>query len=210
MEKTGPERRRRARTVMRALLIIGVWFATVVWAWERGGLHDRPVLVLSILSGLSIAVFVVAAAAPWWVAGPQPALEPPPDYPGSRMIERWWPWGILVVGAAVGAAVGAWSVRLFGGRVGLWAGAIIGAAVIVDVWSWRWVHRRLALPLRKTWIPFVWLAIVLQTIQYLSTSTRSGFGQIAYLLVCLPAVSAWIYIWGAYVSARLIRALLDP
>jgi hypothetical protein len=207
---TPSERRRRARTVMRALLVIGVWFATVVWAWNRGGLHDRPVLVLAILSGLSIAVFVVAAAAPWWVAGPQPALEPPPDYPGSRLIERSWPWGMLLVGLVLGALVGVWSVRLFGTRMGVWAGAIIGASCIADVWSWRWVHRRLALPLRETWIPFVWLAIVLETIQSLSSATRTGIGQIAYLLVCLPAVSAWIYIWGAYVSARLVRALLDP
>jgi hypothetical protein len=195
---------------MRALLIIGVWFGTVVWAWQRGGLRDRPEWVLAILSALSIAVFVVAAAAPWWVAGPQPALEPPPDYPGSRLIERWWPWGILGVGVAVAALIGVWSVHLFASRMGLWAGVVIGASVVADVWSWRWVHRRLALPLRKTWIPFVWLAIVLETIQSLSTSTRSGVGQVAYLLVCLPAVSAWIYIWGAYVSARLVRALLDP
>jgi hypothetical protein len=204
------KRRRRARAVARALIVLGVWFLTVVVVYARGGLHDRPGLVLTILSVLSVGVIIVAAAGPRWVTGPEPAAPPVLEYPGSRVIERWWPWRALAIGVVVGVLFGLWSTALRGTNAGIWAGSIVGASIVVDVWSWRWVHRRLALPLLKSWIPIAWLAaIVMQALQAQSPTTMSIAARVAYHLVWMPAVSAWIWIWVAYLSARLARALLN-
>jgi hypothetical protein len=181
---------------------MGVWFVTVVVVYARGGWHDRPGLVLSILSALSIAVIIVVAAAPRWITGEsQQLLDPPPDYPGSHLIDRWWPGVVIPVGLVAGVLFGLWSAYTLGPRPGLWSGLTVGASIVFDVWSWRWVHRRLALPLLKTIGPLWLVLIVVQAVD----SPR-----IAYNLVLMPLVTAWIWIWVAYLAARLARALLRP
>jgi hypothetical protein len=210
VQQDADKRRRRARSVVRALVVLGVWFVTVVVVYARGGLRDRPGLVLAILSALSVGVIVVAAAGPRWVTGPEPAGPPVLDYPGARVVERWWPWGALAVATVVGVLFGVWSASIRGSGAGVWAGVIVGASIVADVWSWRWVHRRLPLPLLRTWIPIAWLAaIVMQAVQAQTPSTIAGVARVAYHLVWMPAVSAWIWIWIAYLSARLARALLN-
>jgi hypothetical protein len=204
VQQDADKRKRRARALVRALIVLGVWFVTVVVVYGRGGLRDRPGLVLAILSALSVAVIIVAAAGPRWVTGPEVPGPPVLDYPGSRVVERLWPWGVLGIGVVVGVLFGVWSTALRGATAGIWAGVIVGASIVVDVWSWRWVHRRLPLPLLRGWIPIAWfVAIVIQAFQAPSRAT------IAYHLVWMPAVSAWIWIWVAYLSARLARALLN-
>lgn len=210
MEEKADKRRSRARTVARTLVVLGVWFLTVVIVYARGGLHDRPGLVLAILSGLSIGVILVAVAGPVWVTGRQPAGPPVLDYPGARVVERWWPWGVLVVGVVVGVLFGMWSASIRGADAGAWAGGIVGVSIVADVWSWRWVHRRLPLPLLRSWIAIAWVvAIVMQALQAQGPTAISGLARVAYHLVWMPAVSAWIWIWIAYLSARLAKALLN-
>jgi hypothetical protein len=210
VDEKADKRRQRARSVARALVVLGVWFLTVVIVYARGGLHDRPGLVLAILSGLSVGVIVVAVAGPRWVTGKQPSLPPVLDYPGARAIERWWPWGVLVIAVVVGVLFGLWSARIRGVDAGWWAGGIVGGSIVADVWSWRWVHRRLPLPLLRSWIPIAWLgAILIQAVQAQGPTAISGLARVAYHLVWMPAVSAWIWIWIAYLSARLAKALLN-
>jgi hypothetical protein len=127
-------------------------------------------------------------------------LDPPPDYPGARFIARWWPGGVLTAGLLAGIAFGVWTASRLGPRAGIWSGAAIGASIVFDVWSWRWVHRRLALPLLRTIGPLWLILIIVQAID----SPR-----VAYNLVLMPVVTAWIWIWVAYLSARLARALLQ-
>ena len=54
--------------------------------------------------------------------------------------------GVLVVGVVVGVLFGVWSASIRGAEAGVWAGVIVGGSIVADVWSWRWVHRRLPLP----------------------------------------------------------------
>jgi len=203
---------RRARVLFRALLVLGVWFCTVLVVRARGGLVDRPGLVLGILSVLSVAVIALAIVGPAWVGDPAIAA---PDGAGVApdralaAIDRLWPWGVLAAALLVGAAYGLVARRWLDPRASALRAAVLAVSAIVDVWSWRRVQQRPAMrgwPLWR-WLPAAWLIWGISGATQPAAQALPVVERIIDAVVWAPILTAWIWIWGAFLTRRLVLTL---
>lgn len=214
-----PERastaRRRARVLFRALLVLGVWFCTVLIVYARGGLADRPGLVLGILSALSVAVITLAIVGPAWVGDDAAAREAAsgaaaaaPD-PALDVVDRVWPRGVLAGALLLGIAYALVAHRWLDPRAGVLRGAILALSAIVDLWSWRRVQRR---PLMRgwmlwRWLPAAWLVWGISSATQPAAQALPIVQRLVDFIIWAPIVSAWIWIWGAFLTLRLVQTL---
>ncbi len=208
---------RRARLLFRALLVLGVWFCTVLVVRARGGLVDRPGLVLGILSALSVAVIALAIVGPIWVGEPaMPVADERGVAPGGGApdhaldaIDRFWPWGVLAAALLVGAAYGLVAVRWLDPRASALRAAVLAVSAIVDVWSWRRVQQRPAMrgwPLWR-WLPAAWLIWGISGATQPAAQALPVVERIVDAVVWAPVLTAWIWIWGAFLTRRLVLTL---